>query len=37
MVPVLYFLGYVLKNTNLLNDKYIPIAITLLSIGITPA
>lgn len=36
MIPVLYFLGYVLKNTNLLDDKYIPVAITLLSIGITP-
>lgn len=33
LVPVLYALGAVIKNTNLINDKYIPAILTLLGVA----
>lgn len=32
LVPCLYGLGMILKNTNLINDKYIPLVLTGVSL-----
>ena len=33
LIPVLYIIGYIIKNTNLIKNKYIPLI--LLAIGIS--
>ena len=32
LIPVLYIIGYIIKNTNLIKNKYIPLI--LLGVGI---
>ena len=33
LIPVLYIIGYIIKNTNIIKNKYIPLI--LLAIGIS--
>lgn len=36
MIPVLYILGEVIKGTEILENKWIPLALLVISIGFTP-
>lgn len=36
MVPVLFIIGETVKRTELMNNKWIPLALLLISIGFTP-
>ena len=36
MMPVLYIIGETIKSTELLSNKWIPLAILIVSIGFTP-
>lgn len=36
MVPVLFILGEIIKRTELLNNKWIPLVLLVISIGFTP-
>ena len=37
LVPVLYIIGNILKGTELLKDKYIPVVLTLIGIAFSIA
>jgi hypothetical protein len=34
LIPVLYILGMIMKNTNLVSDKYIPLILLPIGIGL---
>ena len=36
MVPVLFIIGEIVKGTELLSNKWIPVAVLIVSIGFTP-
>ena len=36
MIPVLYIIGEVVKGTELLSNKWIPLALLVVSVGFTP-
>ena len=36
MVPVLWIIGYIIKNTEWIKDKYIPLTLLGISIGFSP-
>ena len=36
MVPVLWVIGYIIKNTEWIKDKYIPLTLLVISIGFSP-
>ena len=36
MVPVLFILGEIIKRTELLDNKWIPLVLLVISIGFTP-
>ncbi|SPT61704.1 Uncharacterised protein [Aerococcus viridans] len=36
MVPVLFIIGEIIKGTELLGNKWIPLALLVVSIGFTP-
>jgi len=36
MIPALYVLGEIIKNTELINNKWIPVILLIVSIGFTP-
>ena len=36
MVPVLWVIGYIIKNTEWIKDKYIPLTLLAISIGFSP-
>lgn len=36
MIPVLFIIGEIVKGTELLANKWIPLAILVISIGFTP-
>ena len=36
MIPVLYIIGEIVKGTELLSNKWIPLALLIVSIGFTP-
>ena len=36
MIPVLYIIGEVVKGTELLSNKWIPLALLVISVGFTP-
>ena len=36
MVPVLFILGEIIKRTELLNNKWIPLVLLIISVGFTP-
>lgn len=36
MVPVLFILGEIIKRTELLNNKWIPLVLLVISVGFTP-
>ena len=36
MVPVLYIIGEIVKGTELLSNKWIPLALLIVSVGFTP-
>lgn len=36
MIPVLFIIGEILKGTELLSNKWIPLALLIVSIGFTP-
>lgn len=36
MVPVLWIIGYIIKNTERIKDKYIPLILLGISIGFSP-
>ena len=36
MIPVLYIIGEIIKGTELLGNKWIPLALLVVSIGFTP-
>lgn len=36
MVPVLYIIGEIVKGTELLSSKWIPLVLLVVSIGFTP-
>lgn len=36
MIPVLFIIGEIVKGTELLDNKWIPLTVLLISIGFTP-
>ena len=36
MIPVLFIIGEIVKGTELLSNKWIPLAVLIISIGFTP-
>ena len=36
MIPVLYIIGEIVKGTELLSNKWIPLALLIVSVGFTP-
>lgn len=36
MIPVLYIIGEIIKGTELLGNKWIPLVILIVSVGFTP-
>ena len=36
MIPVLYIIGEIVKSTELLSNKWIPLALLIVSVGFTP-
>ena len=36
MIPVLYIIGMIVKETEWLTDKWIPLVLLVISIGFTP-
>ena len=36
MIPVLYIIGEIVKGTELLSNKWIPLVLLVVSIGFTP-
>ncbi|WP_069286119.1 phage holin family protein [Aerococcus urinaeequi] len=36
MIPVLFIIGEIVKGTELLGNKWIPLTVLLISIGFTP-
>ena len=36
MIPVLFIIGEIVKGTELLSNKWIPLAVLTISIGFTP-
>ena len=36
MIPVLFILGEIVKNTELLDNKWIPLTLLVISIAFTP-
>lgn len=36
MVPVLFIIGEIIKDTELLGNKWIPLVILIVSVGFTP-
>ena len=36
MVPVLFIIGEIVKGTELLSNKWIPLALLVVSVGFTP-
>ena len=36
MIPVLYIIGEIVKGTELLSNKWIPLSLLIVSIGFTP-
>lgn len=36
MIPVLFIIGEIVKGTELLSNKWIPLALLVISIGFTP-
>ena len=36
MIPVLYIIGEIIKSTELLSNKWIPLVILIVSVGFTP-
>lgn len=36
MIPVLFIIGEIVKGTELLGNKWIPLALLIISIGFTP-
>lgn len=36
MVPALWIIGYVIKNTNLIDNRFIPLMLLAISLVITP-
>ena len=36
MIPVLFIIGEIVKGTELLSNKWIPLAVLIVSIGFTP-
>lgn len=36
MIPVLFILGEIIKGTDLLSNKWIPVVLLIISIGFTP-
>ena len=36
MIPVLYIIGEIIKSTELLSNKWIPLALLIVSVGFTP-
>ena len=36
MIPVLYIIGEIVKGTELLSNKWIPLVILIVSLGFTP-
>ena len=36
MIPVLYIIGEIVKGTELLSNKWIPLVILIVSVGFTP-
>ena len=36
MIPVLYIIGEVIKGAELINNRWIPLLLTLISVGLTP-
>ena len=37
MIPVLYIIGEIVKGTELLSNKWIPLALLIVSVGFTPS
>ena len=37
MIPVLYVLGEIIGNTDVLDNKWIPVALLIISLVLTPA
>ena len=36
MIPVLFIIGEIVKGTELLSNKWIPLALLIVSVGFTP-
>ena len=36
MIPVLFIIGEIVKGTELLGNKWIPLAVLIISVGFTP-
>ena len=36
MIPVLYIIGEIVKGTELLSNKWIPLSLLIVSVGFTP-
>ena len=36
MIPVLFIIGEIVKGTELLSNKWIPLAVLIISVGFTP-
>ena len=36
MIPVLFIIGEIIKSTELLSNKWIPLSLLIVSIGFTP-
>ena len=36
MIPVLFIIGEIIKGTELLSNKWIPLAVLIISVGFTP-
>lgn len=36
MIPVLFIIGEIVKGTELLSNKWIPLAVLIVSLGLTP-
>lgn len=36
MIPVLFIIGEIVKGTELLDNKWIPLAVLVISVGFTP-
>lgn len=37
MIPVLYIVGEIIKHTDVIEDRWIPITLLLFSVAMTPA